>query len=59
MILWTLALQATLCTGFTREEYWNGLQFPTLGNLPNPGFEPVSLISPALAGRSEIHFFFF
>ena len=33
--------------GFSREEYWSGLPFPSPGNLPNPGMEPVS---PALAG---------
>ena len=33
------------------EEYWSGLPFPTPGDLPNPGIEPASLASPALAGR--------
>ena len=37
--------------GFSREEHWNGLLFPTPGNLPDPGIEPRSLKSPALAGR--------
>ena len=36
--------------GFPRQEYWNGLPFPFPGDLPNPGIEPVSLMSPALAG---------
>ena len=36
--------------GFSREEYWSGLSFPPLGDLPDPGMEPVSLASPALAG---------
>ena len=36
--------------GFSRQEYWSGLLFPSLGDLPDPGIEPVSLISPALAG---------
>ena len=34
---------------FSRQEYWNRLSFPTLGDLPDPGTEPMSLISPALA----------
>ena len=42
------AHQAPLSMGFSRQEYWNGLPFPSLGDLPNPGIEPVS---PALAGR--------
>jgi len=37
--------------GFPREEYWSGLPFPTLGDLPDPGIESVSLASLALAGR--------
>ena len=35
---------------FPRQDYWSGLPFPTPGDLPNPGTEPVSLVSPALAG---------
>ena len=35
---------------FSRKEYWGGLPFPTPGNLPDPGIEPASLVSPALAG---------
>ena len=45
---WTVALQFI---GFSRQEYWSGLPFSPLGNLSNPGIEPVSLTSPALAGR--------
>ena len=41
---------ATLSVGFFRQEYWRGLPFPSPGDLPDPGIEPVSLISPALAG---------
>ena len=37
--------------GFSRQEYWSGVPFPTPGNLPDPGTEPASLASPALAGR--------
>ena len=34
--------------GFFRQEYWNGLPFPPLGDLPNPGIEAASPMSPAL-----------
>ena len=37
--------------GFSRQEYWSGLPFPSPGNLPNSGIEPKSLASPALADR--------
>ena len=49
--LWTVAHQAPLFMRFSKQEYWSGLPFPPLGNLPNPGIEPASLSSPALAGR--------
>ena len=49
--LWTLAHHAPLSMGFSRQEYWNGLQCPPPGDLPNPGVEPMFLMSPALAGR--------
>ena len=42
---WTVAYQAPRSTGFSRQEYWSGLPFPSPGDLPNPGIEPVS---PAL-----------
>ena len=48
--LWTVAHQAPLSMGFSREEYWSGLPCPPPGDLPDPGIEPVSLASPALAG---------
>ena len=48
--LWTVARQASLPTGFSRQGYWSGLPFPPPEDLPNPGIEPVSLMSPALAG---------
>ena len=47
---WTVARQAPLSMGFPSQEYWNGLPFPSAGNLPNPGIEATSLVSPALAG---------
>ena len=49
-IPWTVARQAPLSMGFSRQGYWNGLPFPPPGNLPNPGIEPMSLTSPASAG---------
>ena len=36
-MLWTIARQATLCMGFSRQEYWSGLPFPPPGDLPYPG----------------------
>ena len=49
--LWTVAWQAPLSMGFSREEYWSGLPCPPPGDLPNPGIEPSVFTSPALAGR--------
>ena len=43
--LWTAAHQAPLSMGFSRQEYWSGLPFPSPGDLPNPGIKPRS---PAL-----------
>ena len=51
---WTVACQAPLSIGFSRQEYWRGLPFPPPRDLPNPGIEPTSPTSlefPALAGR--------
>ena len=36
--------------GFSRQEYWSGLPFPSPGDLPDPGIKPASLTSPAFAG---------
>ena len=47
----TVALQAHLSMGFSRQEYRSGLPCPPLGDLPDPGIKPASLMSPALAGR--------
>ena len=44
---WTVARQAPLSMGFSRQEYWNGLPCPPPGDLPNPGIKPTS---PAMAG---------
>ena len=51
-ILWTVAHQAPLSMGFSRKEYWCGLLCSLPGDLPNPGIEPVSPTSPALAAGS-------
>ena len=48
---WTVARQTPLATGFSRQEYWSGLPFPSKGDLPNPGIEHASPASPAVAGR--------
>ena len=47
--LWTVAGQALLSMGFSRQEYWNRLPWPLPGDLPKPGTEPVILMSPVLA----------
>ena len=40
--LWTVAHQAPLSMGFSRQEYWGGLPFPSLGDPPHPGIKPMS-----------------
>ena len=49
--LCTVARQAPLSVGFSRQEYWSGLPCPPPEDLPDPGIEPTCLASPALAGR--------
>ena len=51
--LWTVAYQAPPSMGFSRQEYWSGLPFPSPGNLPNPGIEPRSPALEADALTSE------
>ena len=46
--LWTVAHQAALSMGFSRQELWSGLTFPSPGDLSNPGIEPASPVFPAL-----------
>ena len=46
---WTVALQAPLSIGFSRQEYWNGLSCPPPGDLPKPG---IKAACPALVGGS-------
>ena len=51
---WTVAHQVPVSMGFPRQVYWNGLSFPSPGDLPNPGMEPVSVPLEAVssvAGR--------
>ena len=40
--LWSVAYQASPSMGFSRQEYWSWLPFPSPGDLPNPGVEPTS-----------------
>ena len=47
---WTVAYQASLSMGFSKQEYLSGLPFPPARGLPDPGIERMSLVSPALAG---------
>ena len=48
---WTIGHQASLSMGFSRQEYWSGLPFPSSRDLLDPGIEPLSPASPALAGK--------
>ena len=47
--LWTVAHQAPLSMGFSKQEHWSRLPCPSPGDLPGPGIKPASLMSPALA----------
>ena len=49
---WTVALQGPLSLGFSRQDYWSGLAFPPPGDLPDPGTESTSPVSPALQADS-------
>ena len=57
ILLWLCGLnhQAPLSMGFFRQKYWSIFPFPSTGDLPHPGIEPISLASPPLVGE----FFFF
>ena len=50
---WTVAYQAPPFMGFSRQEYWSGLPFPSPGDLPDPGIEPRSPALQADALTSE------
>ena len=45
---WSVAPQAPLSMGLSRQEYWSGLPFPSPGDPPNQGIEPASPVSPEL-----------
>ena len=49
--LWTVARQPPLSIGFSRQEYWSGLSWPSSGDLPYPGIEQASPASPASTGE--------
>ena len=51
MTPWIVARQAPLSMGFSRQEYWSGLPYFPPGDLPDPGMEPTSPMSPALTGE--------
>ena len=53
MTPWTITYQAPWSTGFSRQEYWSGLPFPSPGDLPNPGIEPGSPTRQAVSLSSE------
>ena len=61
VIPWTLAIacQASLSMGFSRQEYWSGLPFPSLGDLPDPGIEPESpaLQADSLLSEQPVYYF--
>ena len=52
VMLWTLALQALLSMGFSRQEYWSGLPCPLPGDLSDPGIEPGSPVCCTLQANS-------
>ena len=52
VIPWTIVHQAPLSMGFFRQEYWSELTFLSPGDLPDPGIEPMSPVSPALQADS-------
>ena len=47
---WTVARQAPLSVGFSRQEYWSGMPFPPPGDIPDPGIEPEYPAFPSLEG---------
>ena len=51
---WAVARQAPLSMGFSRQDYWNGLPFPSPGNLPDPGIEPRSPAVQADSSTTEL-----
>ena len=51
---WTVACQASLSMGSSRQEYWSGFPFPSTGDLPEPGTEPVSPVLQAQSLPTEL-----
>ena len=51
---WTVAHQAPLSVGFSRQEYWSGLPFPSPGDLPDPGIKPRSPVLQADSLQTEL-----
>ena len=51
---WSVACRAPPSLGFSRQEYWSGLPFPSPGDLPNPGIDPTSLALQADSLPSEL-----
>jgi len=51
---WTVAHKAPLSLGFSRQEFWGRLLFPSLGDLPDPGIKPVS---PSLMAVLQVYYF--
>ena len=45
--MWAVAHQAPLSMGFSRQEYWSEVPFPSSGDLPDPGIKPASSEAPA------------
>ena len=52
---WTVARQAFLSMGFSRQEYWSGLPCPPLGDLPDPGTKSVPLNIPCIGRQGLYH----
>ena len=58
-LCWTVARQAPLSMGFSRQEYWSGLSFPSPGDLPDPGIQPGLLHCRQILYRLSYGYFFF
>ena len=56
---WTVARHAPLSMGFSRQEYWSGLLIPPPGDLPDPGTEASSPVSPALQTDYYYYYYYF
>ena len=54
-VLWAVAHQAPLSMGFSQQEYWSGLLFPTSGDVPDPGIEPKFPASLCIGNQILYH----